>query len=52
MPKGADFVESIWCKTVQLPQFPPLKGNVSTDVLVIGGGMAGLLRAYQLKKRA
>ncbi|MCI7019209.1 MAG: FAD-dependent oxidoreductase [Clostridiales bacterium] len=43
-------MESIWCKTVQLPQFPPLKGNVSTDVLVIGGGMAGLLCAYKLKK--
>ena len=42
-------MESIWHKTIQLPQFPQLKGDVSTDVLVIGGGMAGLLCAYQLK---
>ena len=43
-------MESIWHKTIQLPQFPQLDGDVSTDVLVIGGGMAGLLCAYQLKR--
>ena len=43
-------MESIWHKTIQLPQFPQLDGDVSTDVLVIGGGMAGLLCAYTLKQ--
>lgn len=38
-------MESIWASTVTMPHFPPLKGNVRTDVLVIGGGMAGLLCA-------
>lgn len=43
-------MESIWHESVRLPQFPRLEGEVSTDVLVIGGGMAGLMCAYQLKQ--
>ena len=43
-------MESIWREGVFLPQFPQLKGDVSTDVLVIGGGMAGLLCAYRLQE--
>ena len=38
----------IWLETARLPQFDPLNGNLTTDVLVIGGGIAGLLCAYQL----
>ncbi len=33
-----------------LPQFPPLTGDRTTEVLIIGGGMAGLLCAYSLKQ--
>ena len=43
-------MESIWHATSQMPHFPPLWGDINVDVLVIGGGMAGLLCAYSLQK--
>ena len=46
-----DNARSIWQKTAELPEFPTLAGDISTDVLVIGGGMAGLLTAYRLQQR-
>lgn len=33
----------VWEKEGSLPAFPKLKGDLKTDVLVIGGGLAGLL---------
>lgn len=34
-----------------LPKFPKLFGDIQADVLVIGGGMAGLLTAYLLHQK-
>ncbi len=36
-------MESIWTDTAALPRYKTLSGDIVTDVLVIGGGMAGLL---------
>ena len=41
-------MDSIWTKTAQLPQFAPLRSDLKTDVLIIGGGLAGVLCAYKL----
>jgi len=43
-------MESIWQKSVELPTFPKLNGDISTDVLIIGGGITGILTAYFLKQ--
>lgn len=42
---------SLWSATSDLPSFPTLQGNTKTDVLIIGGGLAGILCAYELKQR-
>lgn len=41
-------MNSIWQSEVTLPQFEPLRKNIKTDVLIIGGGLAGILCAYFL----
>lgn len=40
---------SVWTDDLRMPCFPPLWGQARTDVLVIGGGMAGLLCAHMLQ---
>jgi len=44
-------MDSIWSINNTIGSFPPLKSPIKTDVLIIGGGMAGLLSAYMLKKK-
>ncbi len=41
---------SLWEDTVCLPQFAALEEDLHTEVLVVGGGMAGILCAYFLRK--
>jgi glycine/D-amino acid oxidase-like deaminating enzyme/nitrite reductase/ring-hydroxylating ferredoxin subunit len=42
---------SYWRASAQLPNFPPLSGNLTADVCVIGAGIAGLSTAYLLSKQ-
>ena len=39
---------SLWEDTTKMPSFPKLDQDIKTDVLIIGGGMAGVLCAYML----
>jgi len=41
-------MKSIWVHDNPLPHYNRLTGDMKTDVLIIGGGMAGILCAYEL----
>lgn len=43
-------MKSIWSKTCNIEKQPALNGDIEADVAVIGGGMAGILAAYQLEQ--
>ena len=43
-------MKSIWMEDIERPHFEQLEGDIKTDVLIIGGGMAGIMCAYMLKK--
>ena len=43
-------MQSVWSDSTKLPTFPQLKKDLRTDVLIIGGGIAGILCAYQLEQ--
>ena len=44
-------MESIWKQNCEQISFPSLKENIKTDVLIIGGGIAGILTAYFLHQK-
>lgn len=43
-------MKSIWQNEVTMPEFPALQKDIKTEVLIIGGGIAGILTAYFLKQ--
>jgi glycine/D-amino acid oxidase-like deaminating enzyme/nitrite reductase/ring-hydroxylating ferredoxin subunit len=42
--------ESIWTATSTIESFPPLETDLSTDVCVVGAGIAGMSIAYELSR--
>ncbi len=42
--------QSLWSDTSSTPDFPPLRGKVEVDVLVVGAGITGITTAYLLKQ--
>lgn len=41
-------MKSVWQTNTELPDFPNLDRDIKTDILIIGGGIAGILTAYFL----
>lgn len=44
-------MKSLWHNEADRPSFPSFKGNIKTDVLIIGGGITGILTAYFLHEK-
>lgn len=44
-------MDSVWTEGASLPCFRTLEGSVKTEVLIIGGGIAGILCAYFLQEK-
>ncbi len=42
-------MDSIWNDNCKMTSFDSLAGDITTDVLIVGGGLCGLLCAYMLK---
>lgn len=42
--------KSIWMETSDETHFSPLRGDISVDVAIVGGGLSGLTAAYLLQK--
>lgn len=47
---GDTMIESIWKQNTEMPRFPAMQGDIRVEVLIVGGGLAGLLCAYELDR--
>lgn len=50
MTNSSTYHQSFWIDSTDKTHFPPLKGNVTVDVAIVGAGIAGLTAAYFLAK--
>jgi glycine/D-amino acid oxidase-like deaminating enzyme/nitrite reductase/ring-hydroxylating ferredoxin subunit len=49
-PDSSGTSVSVWMDTYHVPDFPPLKEDIETDICIVGGGIAGITTAYLLAK--
>lgn len=49
--KLPQFPQSYWLNSAELPQFPSLKEDTKSDVVIVGAGITGITLAYLLAKR-
>lgn len=49
--QGAEAAASLWLETAPVTRYPALEGDIEADVAVVGGGIAGLTAALELKRR-
>ena len=47
---GSNKPKSVWSDSSALPRFERLKTDINTEVLIIGGGIAGILCAHMLRR--
>ena len=43
--------ESIWIQGIRPKVLPPLKKRIKADILIVGGGLAGISTAFELAKK-
>lgn len=49
--KLTESLESFWNSTAEVDNYPKLDKDLETEVAVVGGGIAGILVAYELASR-
>ncbi|AQQ54611.1 FAD-dependent oxidoreductase [Planococcus lenghuensis] len=49
--KMPDASESYWLNSTELPTFPSLTEDRKADVVITGGGISGIMTAYQLTRK-
>lgn len=45
------FIKSLWQETSKIKKSPKLSSDKKTDILIVGGGIAGILCAYFLSQQ-
>jgi glycine/D-amino acid oxidase-like deaminating enzyme/nitrite reductase/ring-hydroxylating ferredoxin subunit len=50
MESDSGETRSIWMATADVPQHPPLRENIETDVCIVGAGIVGITTAYLLSR--